>query len=85
MRIPSLFLLLTAASVSGAYAEEVPVVKVSPAMFTVIDRNGDQRISKTEAGPYKYIIDRFAYIDTNGDGFITQDELTANITASAVD
>jgi Ca2+-binding EF-hand superfamily protein len=42
-----------------------------------VDRNGDHRISRTEAGTYKSLIDRFAYLDTDGDGFISESEFAA--------
>lgn len=67
-----------------ARGDEVQAAKAQTPTFASIDRNGDRRISKTEAGAYKDIIDRFAYIDTNGDGFITADELAANLTARSV-
>lgn len=85
MRITTLFAaLLPLSFVSVTQGDEVQVAKAQTPAFTTIDRNGDHRISKTEAGAYKAIIDRFAYIDTNGDGFITADELAANLTARSV-
>lgn len=51
--------------------------------FDSIDRNADRRISRTEAGYYKYLIDRFASIDTDADGFISREELYASFTASS--
>ena len=87
MRIASLIAILLPASLGAAVArgeDQQVVVKTPSAAFASIDRNGDHRISKTEAGSYKNIIDRFAYIDTDGDGFITQNELTANLTARAI-
>lgn len=87
MRIASSFAILLSTSLGAAIAhgeDQQVVVKTPTAAFASIDRNGDHRISKTEAGSYKNIIDRFAYIDTDGDGFITQDELMANLTARAV-
>jgi Ca2+-binding EF-hand superfamily protein len=87
MRIKTLIAFLLPASLGITVArgeDQQIVVKTPAAAFASIDRNGDHRISKTEAGAYKNIIDRFAYIDTDGDGFITQDELTANLTARVV-
>jgi hypothetical protein len=86
MRIASLiaFLLPISLGAAVAHSDDLQVAKATSATFASIDRNGDHRISKTEAGTHKTIIDRFAYIDTNGDGFITQDELTANLSARAV-
>jgi hypothetical protein len=45
--------------------------------FQAVDRNGDHRISRTEAGTYKSLIDRFAYLDTDADGFISEPEFAA--------
>lgn len=45
--------------------------------FETIDRNSDQRISKTEAGTHKTLIDRFAAVDADGDGFISKAEFEA--------
>lgn len=86
MRIAILFVALLPCSfvATVAIGDEVQVAKAQTPAFASIDRNGDRRISKTEAGTYKDIIDRFAYIDTNGDGFITPDELAANLTARSV-
>ncbi|HEY6641769.1 hypothetical protein [Povalibacter sp.] len=82
MRFASLFAALLCATIANA--EDVQVATATTTVsFTSIDRNGDNRISKTEAGTYKYLIDRFAYIDTDGDGFISQDELIASLTQAA--
>ena len=78
-----LAVLALLASSTLVYAGDAPAPQTTSTAFASIDRNGDQRISKTEAGMHKHIIDRFATIDANGDGFITADELTANPTARA--
>ena len=73
-----LFVLLLAGSL--AYADQTPTS--TQATFDSIDRNADRRISRTEAGYHKTLIDRFALIDTDGDGFISREELYASFTAS---
>lgn len=83
MKVPTVLLLAgTLFGLSVAHADDLKVAKTAQPVFAQVDRNADQRISKTEAGPYKSIIDRFAQIDTSGDGFITIDELNASLTAS---
>ncbi len=85
MRITTLYFLVPALlGTSLAGADDLQVAKTEAVSFATIDRNGDHRISKTEAGMYKQIIDRFAYIDTDGDGFISPEELNANLSARAV-
>ena len=73
-----LFAFLLAGSV--AYADQTS--SSTQITFDSIDRNSDRRISRTEAGYHKELIDRFALIDTDGDGFISREELYANFTAS---
>lgn len=51
--------------------------KASPAAFTTLDKNADDQISKTEAGVDRALSNGFAYVDTNGDGFISRTEFLA--------
>ena len=52
--------------------------------FESIDRNGDHRISRTEAGPYQKLLDGFASIDADGDGFVTKTEFDARLNNSSL-
>jgi len=45
--------------------------------FETLDRNGDHQISRTEAGVDRHLADNFAYIDTDGDGYISAAEYAA--------
>jgi hypothetical protein len=45
--------------------------------FATLDRNGDHRISRSEAGFDSVLSQTFAEIDTDGDGFVNADEYTA--------
>ena len=45
--------------------------------FTTLDRNGDRRISRSEAGFDRAMSDLFAEIDTDGDGFVSTAEYAA--------
>lgn len=56
---------------------QLATLKTTAAAFVTLDRNADDRLSKTEAGPDRKLADLFAYVDTNGDGFISRDEYLA--------
>lgn len=45
--------------------------------FESLDRNGDHQISRTEAGVERHLSEDFAYIDTDGDGYISPAEYAA--------
>jgi hypothetical protein len=61
-----------------AAAENEPqVATAAPAEFVSLDKNADNQISKTEAGTDRKLSDGFAYVDTDGDGFISHTEYLA--------
>jgi hypothetical protein len=45
--------------------------------FTALDRNGDQRISRSEAGFDRVMSEVFAEIDADGDGYVSPAEYAA--------
>ena len=45
--------------------------------FTTLDRNGDHRISRSEAGFDRVMSGTFAEIDTDGDGYVSTAEYAA--------
>jgi hypothetical protein len=49
-------------------------LKADAETFATLDRNADNQLSKTEAGMDRKLVDLFAYVDSNGDGFISRDE-----------
>jgi hypothetical protein len=63
---------------AGAHADDHGKTKVAAASsFATLDRNGDHRISRSEAGFDRIMSQTFAEIDTDGDGFVSQAEFTA--------
>jgi len=49
--------------------EPIEVVKVT---FEALDRNSDQRVSKTEAAADDNVSSQFAALDANSDGYINR-------------
>lgn len=45
--------------------------------FAALDRNGDHRISRSEAGFDRVLSETFAELDTDGDGFVSAAEFAA--------
>jgi hypothetical protein len=45
--------------------------------FASLDRNGDNRLSRSEAGFDRWLSDAFAELDTDGDGFVSLAEFNA--------
>ena len=73
-------LVLSALSVTAARAAE-PDKTVSGAeeTFKSLDKDSDQRLSKTEAASDKSLARTFAYLDADGDGYLTMREYTAHM------
>ena len=47
--------------------------------FKALDRDSDQRLSKSEATGDKMLNDHFAMIDADADGYLTEREYTAHL------
>ena len=63
---------------AGAFASDDPGRKIASAnSFAALDRNGDSRISRSEAGFDRRLSETFAELDTDGDGFVSIAEFTA--------
>jgi hypothetical protein len=45
--------------------------------FVALDRNGDHRLSRSEAGFDRLLSQTFAELDTDGDGFVSVTEFAA--------
>jgi hypothetical protein len=61
----------------AAAGDEPQFATATPAEFVSLDKNADNQISKTEAGTDRKLSDGFAYVDTDGDGFISRTEYLA--------
>ena len=49
------------------------------ATFKALDRDADQRLSKSEAASDETLADQFANVDANSDGYLTKREYTAHM------
>ena len=49
------------------------------AMFKSLDRDGDQRLSKSEVAKNKTLMEDFAALDADSDGYLTTREYTAHM------
>jgi Ca2+-binding EF-hand superfamily protein len=62
----------------GVLANDDTKRKIASAdSFAALDRNGDNRISRSEAGFDRRLSETFAELDTDGDGFVSVTEFTA--------
>lgn len=63
---------------AGAFAADGAKSKLAAtSSFATLDRNGDHRISRSEAGFDRVLSGTFAQIDTDGDGFVSTEEFAA--------
>ena len=63
---------------AGGHANDDGKSKIAATTaFTTLDRNGDHRISRSEAGFDRALSQTFAEVDTDGDGFVSQAEFAA--------
>jgi hypothetical protein len=63
---------------ASALAGETPnATAKATASFDSLDKNADRQISRTEAGPDRALSNGFAFLDANGDGFLSPEEYAA--------
>ena len=65
---------LSAAAMAGANDDQERSAAGSDAEFAALDRNEDQRISKSEASEDENISSQFASLDADSDGYVTETE-----------
>jgi Ca2+-binding EF-hand superfamily protein len=53
--------------------------KSTDATFKSLDRDTDQRLSKTEAAGDKMLTEHFAAVDADSDGYLSKSEVTAHM------
>jgi Ca2+-binding EF-hand superfamily protein len=66
--------LLAAAS---GFANDAKDKVATPGSFATLDRNGDNRLSRSEAGFDRRLSETFVELDTDGDGFVSAAEFAA--------
>lgn len=78
-KVMKAWVLIVGALVStSALAEVAPdTTTKTVATFEALDRNADRQISRTEAGYDRKLSKGFAFLDANGDGFLSPEEYAA--------
>jgi hypothetical protein len=72
--------LISTLSIAAAQAAEGDKTASDPeATFKSLDRDSDQRLSKSEAANDRSLARTFAYLDADGDGYLTMREYTAHM------
>lgn len=66
---------------STAPLPDAKAIRLAEAKFQSLDKNDDLRISKNEAASEKALADRFAAVDSDGDGFLSKSEYEARPSA----
>jgi Ca2+-binding EF-hand superfamily protein len=78
-RLLQVLLLATLSVTAGRAAEQDQPASSAEETFKSLDKNADQRLSKSEAASDKSLAKTFAYLDANGDGYLTMREYTAHL------
>jgi Ca2+-binding EF-hand superfamily protein len=78
-RLLQVLLLATLSVTAARAAEQDQPASSAEATFKALDKDADQRLSKSEAAKDKSLASTFAYLDANGDGYLTLREYTAHL------
>ena len=75
LMVPAAVLVCGSAMAGGDVSPTTTIKAAAP--FEALDKNADRQISRTEAGVDRKLANGFAFLDTNGDGFLSPDEYAA--------
>lgn len=75
-------LVLSTLPAVAAHAVDDKSMSSAEETFKSLDKDSDQRLSKSEAANDKSLARTFAYLDANGDGYLTMREYTAHMKKS---
>jgi Ca2+-binding EF-hand superfamily protein len=78
-RLLQMLLLATLSVTAARAAEQEQPAASAEETFKALDKDSDQRLSKSEAANDKSLARTFAYLDANGDGYLTMREYTAHM------
>ncbi|HEY0686276.1 MAG TPA: hypothetical protein VGD45_28305 [Steroidobacter sp.] len=80
MRHPILVFVASILAITSVMADDKDKSMADEeAVFKSLDRDTDQRLSKTEASGDEMLSDHFSMIDADGDGYLTKREYTAHL------
>jgi len=77
-------LLLVCAATVGSPAPADSSMDLAVPTFESLDRNGDHRLSRTEAGYNRLLSEIFVSSDTDGDGFVSRAEYEAATSSASL-
>jgi Ca2+-binding EF-hand superfamily protein len=78
-RLLQVLIMSTLSLTAAQAAEQEQSTSSAEATFKSLDKDGDQRLSKTEAASDKSLARTLAYLDADGNGFLTLREYTAHM------
>jgi hypothetical protein len=76
--LPVFLISMLAIGAGNAADQEKPAASAD-ATFKSLDRDSDQRLSKTEAASDKMLKEHWAAVDADSDGYLTKGEYTAHM------
>ena len=72
-------ILASMLSIGVAVADDKEKSANADATFTSLDRDTDQRLSKTEAAGDKMLSEHFAAVDADSDGYLSKREVSSHM------